>query len=457
MASSDRQVVSVRVPSGEYSAAIFAFSFLAAFFLYIDLDIPALIILFLLVPVLAYCAWSDRICFDGRRLRRTGLIFRAWSRIWRFRASLTIASVEFVHTTSGRSFRRGGRILYRYRTSFHGRGLRFSVVSTARGYKEMIRAVLPRLPQEVLDLQTMEIRDYFREPNRVLADALQAGIPSADVLEGSFRRIRLEVPRVSKFEQDGKSQSADAVATANLITLANELKVSGRLLQSLEAFRRALYMAPANPRTLFDLSRCLRAFAGIQRDRRLERRAEALMRLAEKRAGDDRDLLTNLAESYYRIGDWRRAAIVFQRTVDKFGGNVRSLTGLAELALRDGRIAHVVHNFAAAAELAGSRSVRQRTRDEVEYFTRLNEDEEYMDLELSRINLLDTLQSTSSTATWITLCGFPVIGLGLLFGNPSVANTGWAVSGLALLVWLAAGVFSRMFVLRIPYEHLEED
>ena len=132
-------------------------------------------------------------------------------------------------------------------------------------------------------------------------------------------------------------------------------------------------------------------------------------------------------------------------------------TGLAELALREGKIAHVVRNFAVAAELAGSRSVRERTRDEVEYFTRLSEDEEYMDLELSRINLLDTLQSTSSTATWITLCGFPVIGLGLLFGNPSVANTGWAVSGLALLVWLTAGVFSRMFVLRIPYEHLEED
>ena len=123
--------------------------------------------------------------------------------------------------------------------------------------------------------------------------------------------------------------------------LANELRLSGYLLQSLEAFRRALLINPKDARLLFDFARCLNSFAGTEQSEKLQRKSIAALRLAEKRADNDGKLLARLGESFFQFGNYKRAKTVFQKAQDKAEESFRSVRGLAEIALREGKIAHV--------------------------------------------------------------------------------------------------------------------
>ena len=181
------------------------------------------------------------------------------------------------------------------------------------------------------------------------------------------------------------------------------------------------------------------------------------MRLAERHAGDDSELLSRIGESYFQVGDWERAGIVFKRVVGAIGENFRTLRGQAELALREGKMAHVIHNFAAAEQLAATSSLKRWTRSEVEYFSHLNEDEEYMELEISRINLLDTLDRLRRSTFRFALLGIVVIVLGMAMPNDLAANVGWAISAISLIIWIVTMLMSRMLAPRIPFELMEAD
>ena len=150
----------------------------------------------------------------------------------------------------------------------------------------------------------------------------------------------------------------------DLRDLANELRVSGYFLQALEAFRRALLIRPRDGHLLFEFARCLHSFAGVERDPRLERRALAALRLSERRASGDDDMLVRLGEWYFQIGEWRRAGNVFNNALERLGENFRTARGLAELALRDGKIAHVIHHFSTANRVAETSSLRRWSKGE---------------------------------------------------------------------------------------------
>ena len=64
------------------------------------------------------------------------------------------------------------------------------------------------------------------------------------------------------------------------------------------------------------------------------------------------------------------------------------------MALREGKIAHVIHHFSIANRLAETPSLRRWTQGETEYFSHLNSDDEYMELEISRVNMLETVESS---------------------------------------------------------------
>ena len=171
-----------------------------------------------------------------------------------------------------------------------------------------------------------------------------ARIPSTEVLENSINEFR--------FNQTNPPQRKAFAATSeeveksdNLRQIANELRVSGNLLRSLEAFRRALFLTPRNPWLLFEFSRGLHSYASLEKDGRLLRKANALLRLADLYAGKDVELMTRIGESYFQFGDWKRAAKIFNRTLSQTNESFRAVRGLAEIALRDGKIAHVIHHF----------------------------------------------------------------------------------------------------------------
>ena len=156
-----------------------------------------------------------------------------------------------------------------------------------------------------------------------------------------------------KFQKLTEKNPAEEIEKADYLRrLANELRLSGYLLQALETFRRALVLNPRSAWLLFDFARCLYSFAGAEHNEKMEKKALAALRLAEKRAGNDGELLARLGEIYFQYGDWRRARRAFQKALEAAGESFRSVRGLAEIALREGKVAHVIHQFSTANRLA---------------------------------------------------------------------------------------------------------
>ena len=445
--------VAVRALLGGYLSASFVATFLAALSAYLGYPYAsamAIVVALVVVPVF----WlTDRITFDGRRIIRFGIVPRLLAFATGTRDRLKVSDIEQVETVAFPGLRRGRNVYFTYRTAIFGKGVRFTISSRYKGFGDVARSILQSVDEDVLDITSIDVRDYFAEKRETGARVLRSEIPSSDVLDSSFRDIHLKAPK-DDLPLDDKDSAERA---KRLRRLANELRLSGFLVQALEAFRRAAILGPRDAKLLFEFAECIRSVAGYERDKTLERKARAMMRLAERHAGDDSELLSRIGESYFQVGDWERAGIVFKRVVGAIGENFRTLRGQAELALREGKMAHVIHNFAAAEQLAATSSLKRWTRSEVEYFSHLNEDEEYMELEISRINLLDTLDRLRRSTFRFALLGIVVIILGMAMPNDLVANVGWAISAISLIIWIVTMLMSRMLAPRIPFELMEAD
>lgn len=338
-----------------------------------------------------------------------------------------------------------------------GKNRRFAFASGSEDYRQMIGKILPLLPENVLDNRSIELRDYLAEPKEILMKAEFARIPSADVLENSLNEFQNPAKNTRAKTGDRKTGGEEFERADYLRRLANELRVSGYLLQSLEAFRRALLINPKDAWLIFDFARCLHSFAGSEKNEKLRRKSIAALRLAEKRASaEDGELLARLGESYFQYGDWRRAASVFKRAAETVKQSFRSARGLAEIALREGKIAHVIHHFVAAHRLADAPALRRWTQNETDYFSRLNRDDDYMEMEVSRVNLLENLESAKKTCLKIAFAGFPAIIFGLV-SDDLIANVGWATSCVALLVWVGVMFSQSLLSSRVPMDFDEEE
>lgn len=457
-------LLTLRVAPNAYFAALFLTGFYSLFLFYLEFNIAALSILFVGLLILPPLAWNDRVVFDGKRIWRTGILPRFWSRLNGHRIRLKIADIEQVETESVRALKRGGSVFYRYRTTVSGKSLKFVLASGGEKYRLIIRSIFECLPENMLDNRSLEIREYLGDPKEILTKAAFAKIPSAEVLENSFEQIfyaKKAARQNSKLiDAPGKIVEINEKA-AYLHRLGNELRLSGYLLQGLEALRRALILQPRNALLLFDFARCLSSYGSSERNRKLKKRANAVLRLAEARIAETGEMKTDfsvrLGEAFFQIGDLRRARRLFLRLTDDAATGFRAVRGLAEIALREGKIAHVVHHFATAADLAETKALRRWTKTEGEYFSRLNDDEEYMEMEISRLNLLETLETTRLTTRRIALYAFPLILLGISVEENFLTNLGWTISAIALFIWGAITFGRGLFAERIPYELLAED
>ena len=481
--------IQVRVSPHSYLSVLLITTFFSALFFYLDLDIAAAVLfaaLWILVPPLAL---KDRVSFDGKSLMRTGVVPRFWYWINGSRRRLKIKDIEQAETQSIRTMKRGGNVRYRYRTSFRGNGIGITISSGGDDYRRLVKSILPRLSDNVLDVRSIELREHLADSKEALMRAEFSHIPSAEVLEGSLSKTRARselrsaasVPdlssddptfdHITSFNND--HDRSDLPASASLVTspesdsidakvedlqsLGNELRLAGYLLQAIEAFRRALVLRPQDARLLFDFARCLHSLAGVKRDPRLGRKPIAALRLSERRASKDGDLLARLGEAYSQIGEWRRAGMVFQRVLDHAGENFRAARGLAEKALREGKIAHVIHHFSTANRIAETPALSRWTKAEADYFSNLNADDEYMEMEIARVNLLESLLRSKKTAQRIAFLAFPAIAIGMLFDDDLITEIGWAVSTVSLVIWVGLSVSTKLFDRRIPYEMMAEE
>ena len=448
--------ITIRVSSHNYLTAIFLGTFFSAFFFYLEIDLVGVILFCTSWIVIPFFEFNDRIVFDGRRLSRAGLIPRFWFWFNGSRRRLKLTDIEQVETQTIRRLRRGGRVFYRYRTSLCGRGLRITLVSGGEDYRRMINALLPALADNILDIRSIDLRDHLADPKETLMRAEFARIPSTDALDGLVNDLREHVNRRPYTSADDIKSENDVKAD-DLHSLANELRVAGHPLRALEAIRRAIVLHPADARLLFDFARCLRSLAGSERDGRLEKMSLIAMRLAERRAETDVDLLARFGEFYFQLGEWRRAARVFQYAPDRAGESFRGACGMAEMALREGKIAHVIHHFSTANRVAETPSLRRWSKGEVDYFSHLNSDDEYMEMEISRVNLLETLETSKKTVLRILYLAFPVLVFGLVLDDTLIANIGWAVSTVSLLIWVGIQMSVKLLTPRIPFDLIGED
>src|SRR5689334_5795394 len=105
---------------GGYLASSFVATFAAGLLAYLDYGafaIPLFIVGWLIIPAL----WlTDKIVFDGRRIRRTGIPTRIFSRLTATRDRLKLNDIEQIETAVFSGIKRGRNVQYTYRTSVAG-------------------------------------------------------------------------------------------------------------------------------------------------------------------------------------------------------------------------------------------------------------------------------------------------------------------------------------------------
>jgi tetratricopeptide (TPR) repeat protein len=448
---------SVRVSPGSYFAALFLLTFFSGFLIYLEFELWGTIVFcgaWLILPVLA---WFDRIVFNGKRVYRTGVIPAVWGWFNRQSRHLKVSDIERVETQALRAIRRGGEVYYRYRSQIQGKGASFTTASGGGSYRALVSLLFPLLAEDKMDTRSLELRDYLTDPKRINHKAEILRLPSTEVLENSLSEFNDPAGRKRVKAETEKASEEEVEKAEELRRVANELRLNGNLLQALEAFRRALLLNPTNAWLLFESARCLYSYAGLQRDEKLRHKADAFMRLAERRGNGNADFLSRLGESYLQYADEKRARNVFMRALDLDADNFRSAKGLAELALREGKLAHVVHHFGAALRSAKNNALKRWAQDEIDYFMRLNNDEDYMEIEIKRINLLEGVQRNKAITMRISLFGFAVILFGMFTGEQLISNIGWACTAAAMLIWMGLMIGGKILADRFPAAEDDEE
>ncbi|HEX6046985.1 MAG TPA: hypothetical protein VFZ22_21020 [Pyrinomonadaceae bacterium] len=447
-------IASVRVSPGPYLTVAAVLTFFAALLLRIHYDGWALLLVasaWIILPLLAY---TDRIVFDGASLRRHGPVPSLLNLIFGYRKQLWIDDFETVETHAVRTLRRGGRVRYRYRTAITGKGKDFIIVSGGREYRKLVRELFPLIHENKLDNRSRDLRDYLHEPSFLNRKAELSQLASSEVLDVTESDLDAHARKLSsklKRRRDDAEATPEEMERARLLRrLGNELRVSGRLREAGEAFRRALNVRPHGPWLIYDFARLLRSQASAQSDARLLSRARAALRLASIRARNDLVLLPLIAESFLECGDARQARQALQKVVELDSGNFKARVGLADIALREGKLAHVIHHYHEAARVSSEQSLARYARSEGEYYMQLNNDDDYLAAELRRISWLQNVTRIRRLALRVTNAS---VLLALIAGlvDPLVGSFAWSLASSALAVWLMSLLGTRLLYSRSKY------
>ena len=399
---------------------------------------------------------TDRVSFDGEALSRRGLI-AALARLIKGRSlKLHIADIERAETTAVRTVRRGGRVRYRYRTEVAGRGASF-VFASGRGFRELVKLSLASVPDEKLDVRTLELRDHLTDSTLLGQTLGLLRMASPSLLDNAVEEFPRRGNRKIRHQRAVSSEeiSPEDVERGRMLrTAANQLRIAGRLRESAEAFRRALLVMPGDSALLYEFARLLRSRASALGQAQLLSRARASLRLAVLREtpessseSKDGSVLTRIGETFLEFGEAERAARVFRRALEINPRTFRAQLGLADVALRDGKLAHVIHHYNDAARIAADESLARFARREADYYARLNDDEGYLASELRRIKLLQNAQRIQRLAA---RSGFGSILVALVGPSisPAAGAMGLAFASSSIVAWVGTLLATRFLKAR---------
>ena len=429
-------IASVRVSPGPYLAVGCVLTFCAATLLRAQYDALALLVAGLTWTFIPLLALTDRTVFDGLSLRRQGLPASFLHLLFGYRKQLAVDDFETVETQAVRTLRRGGSVRYRYRTQIDGKGKQFVIISGGRDYRKMVRELFPLIHENKLDGRSRDLRDYLNDPNFLERKAQLSQLASSEILDVADTDFKLRSKATRARDTQETAATPEDLERAHVLRrLGNELRVSGRLREASEAFRRALNVRPHGAWLIYDFARLLRSQASAQGDARLLSRARAALRLASIRAKSDLVLLPLIGESFLECGDARQARLALQKVVELDSGNFKARVGLADIALREGKLAHVIHHYHEAARVSSEQALARYARGEGEYYMQLNNDDDYLASELRRISWLQTVTRIRRLALRVTNISLLVALIGG-FLDPLAASFGWSLASSALIIWL---------------------
>ena len=439
------QVASVRVSPGAYLAIASLVTFASALLMRSGKNFWALVALGIAWIVIPLLAATDRIVFDGERLTRRGVVPTLLRVAFGWRWRLTVADFENVETSAVRTLRRGGSVRYRYRSQIIGKGMQFVIASGGKNYRRMVRTLFPLIHEDKLDSRSRDLRDYLVEPRSLDTKTKLSHLAPENIIAGASTDFKLGGRKTGESEPLSEAAIATRFERANLLRrLANELRVAGRLAEAGEAFRRALNVIPREAWLIYDFARLLRSQASAKGDAKLLSRARAALRLATIRAGADANLLALIGETTLECGDIKRAQRVFHKALDFDARNIKARLGLADVALREGKLAHVIHHHRDAALVAAEKSVALFARREADYYARLNDDDEYLATELRRINLLQHANRVRRLAATITNAGI-LLALIASYFDSAIATMGWSLATSAVVAWVLSLIGVKLF------------
>jgi tetratricopeptide (TPR) repeat protein len=365
----------------------------------------------LLVALVIVAALFDRIEFDGQKITHRGPLPFAFSLLTGAHRDLSIEDIETITTeATSLSFSNGdARLIYRTRVT--GGGIEMMVRSHRAAYVPFIKALFKAAGPAKLDPRSFELFEYF-EGGR------------------SFKDTPLLRSEIS------------AMPAHLLKSLANSLRLAGRLAQASSYFRIAYEKEPRDPKLLYEMSRFFHTSAQTE-DTRLLQRSDACLRLASRLVGKQPDLLERIGEAFFERLDYKRATDCFRRALEMDPARFRANVGLAEIALRDGKLAHVAHFYNAAAGSSDAALSRLAGR-EARYYERLVSDDDFLESELRRIRVANQIRWSRRLSALTFFAAWIAAGITGRFYS-EVEHFGWALMGASGLFWFASSVTLHFF------------
>lgn len=432
------RLASVRVSPGSYLAAASVLTFGSALLLRSERDIFALAAVGVAWLVIPLIAWRDRIEFDGTTLSRRGFAPALLRLLGIGPKRLRLEHFERVETQAVRTLKKGGKVRYRYRTQIAGRKVEFTFASGGKSHRNMVRQLFPLIHDDKMDLRTIELRDYLCDPKDLDAEVNELQLASSDVLETATPDFKLGGSKRSAIDviADPDCEPVMEPARALLLgELGSKLRVAGRLAEAREAFRRALTALPNDGRLLFEFSRLLRSQASSAGDAKLLQRSRAALRLAAQRAAAQPGLLTSIGEIFLEWGELNAARRNLQKASAMEPRNFKARVGLANLALRDGKLAHVINQYRDASMAASDKALVDYARREADYYAQLNDDDDYLNSELRRINWLQHSLRIRRLAARVTNASI-LVALVAAYFDSSFAGICWSLATSSLFAWI---------------------
>jgi len=445
-----KKLAGIRISPSGYFAVAALLTFSALLCLRTHRDFTALVLIAGTWTIIPLLVLTNRLSFDGHTISRTGLAALLMRLVRGRMQNIAVDDVERVEVATLRTLRRGGKVRYRYRVEIAGKGLAFVLASGGREFRRMVSVLLPRIGDYKLDARARELRDHLIDVKIVRDEAARLGIASASVLEETTDAKRADKYRaaISAKQADSDQRPQQEPERASLLRKsANDLRIAGYLQQSGEAFRRALLINPQSPWLIYEYARLLKSQASAFSDARLLGRACAALRLAAMRGPKDASLLERIGESFLEYGDPVRAAKLFRRALEVDENAYRAHLGLAEVGLTDGKLAHVIHQYNDAVRIAPDKATAGLARREADYYSRLNNDEDYLAAELRRMNWLEGAHRVQHLAGRVSFAAM-LIALAGSSVDQVVAGLGWALASSSLIAWSVSLITRKLLATR---------